>query len=100
MSISALCRVACITTRVVPHLVRQGITSTRISHTFSTDNARANSRLALRLLQIFQHQFSHRFLFNHDTNALTPFLSDNIELVRVKQLDAHSRAHESAPVLV
>ena len=26
--------------------------------------------------------------------------AEYVELVRVKQLDAHSRAHESAPVLV
>jgi hypothetical protein len=100
MSIPAPGCVACIPTRAVPQLARQGITSTRITHTISTDNAQANSRLAHRHPQIIQHQLSHRFLFNYDTNALPPFLSDSIELVRVKQLDAHSRAHESAPALV
>ena len=29
-----------------------------------------------------------------------PFFSDAIELVRVKQLNAHSHAHESASVLL
>ena len=86
-----------IPTRAAPCPTLQRITSTSISHTTNTDNVQANSRLALRRPQVIQPQLSHRFLLNYDTNALTPILSDAIELVRVKQLDAHSRAHESAP---
>ena len=102
MSIPASCCIACVPTRAVPYLARQGITRIRIRiiHAISTDNAQANSRLALRHLQIIQHQLAYRFFLNYDSDALTPILPNTVELVRVKQLDAHSGAHESAPALV
>ena len=100
MSVTAPRCIACIPTRAISRLARQGIISTSISRTISTDNAQADSRLALYHPQIIQHQLTYRFLLNHDTNALTPILPNAVKLVRIKQLDAHGRAHESAPALV
>jgi hypothetical protein len=100
MPIPAPCHVACISTRAAPRPARQGTPSASISSIISTDNTQAKSHLALCHPQIIQHQLPYRFLLNYDTNALTPILSDALELIRIKQLDAYSRAHESAPTLV
>ena len=97
MSIPAPCCIACIPTRAASHIARQGIT---ISRNISADNAQANSCRALCHPQIIQHELTYRLLLNHDTNALTPFFSNAIELVHVKQLNAHSCAHESASALL
>jgi hypothetical protein len=99
MSIPAPCCVACIPTRAAPRLASQGATSASISIIIGTDNTQATFRLALYHPQIIQYQLAYRFLLDY-TNALTPILPNALELVRIKQLDAHSRAHESSPTLV